>query len=73
MSLLSELSANIVGGTTFGGVFTNLIVENTATLNGDITLGDGAVSTVAPAGSITKWLVVMYDDVEYKIPLASAT
>jgi hypothetical protein len=73
MSLLRELSADIVGGSTFGGYFTNLTVENTTTLNGDIVLGGGAVSTVAPVGATTQWLVVIYNDVEYKVPLTAAT
>ena len=73
MSLLKEISANIIGGTTFGGYFTNVTVENTTTLNGDIVLGGDAVSTNAPTGAQNLWLVVEYEGAEYKIPLTANT
>lgn len=72
MSLLHELSANIVGGSTFGGVFNNVTVENTTTLNGEVELEGEAVSSVPPTGVIDKWLVVTTDDTEYKLPLAQS-
>lgn len=70
MSLLTELSANVVDGSF--GTFENVAVESSLALNGDLALEGDAVSSTPPQGIVDKWLVVTNGTTEYKLPLAQA-